>query len=219
MANPTVFMLKIFTGGLSVPVLRAAVASLTKWWGVLKRRAVMQGITMLAGMMEVVPVTIGRRLVWCIHLHAIADVVPAVFDLAAVQKAWKDITGRKSSFVGTQELISKDGYLRYMSKMRDRCPWPGALRPAWLLKVLVRAMKGAHGWFEWGLPLTKRGRASKKKAVTATTFIAPPTAESSEEYDRDEDDWSDADRPTPTKSWRWVIRAERRAPDRDRVSP
>lgn len=33
MTNPTVFILKTFTSGLSVPVLKKGIASLPKWWG------------------------------------------------------------------------------------------------------------------------------------------------------------------------------------------
>ena len=157
MSKPNAFLLKVFSNTMSVTSLKTALRVLSRGWRVLKRRAVMKGVT-FAGILEVAPIRIGGRWVWCVHVHGIAE-FPDDFDLVAAERAWREITGKRNSTLGVEPIRSRAGYVQYISKMRDRCPTPGTLPHGWMLKVLSRAMRNEHAWFEWGL-LTKRGRRS-----------------------------------------------------------
>lgn len=135
MAKPNAFLLKVFSNTMSVTSLKTAIRLLSRGWRVLKRRVVMKGVTMFAGLLEVAPVRLGGRWVWCVHVHGIAD-VPHGFDRDAAERAWREITSKRNSTLGAEEIETRAGYLSYISKMRDRCPTPGAFPHAWFLKVL-----------------------------------------------------------------------------------
>lgn len=167
MSRPTALLLKVFSNTISVTSLKTALRVLSRGWRALKRRAVMNAITMFAGVLEVAPVRLGGRWVWCVHVHGIAE-LHGNFDQVAAERAWRKITGKRNSTLGAESIRTRAGYLTYISKMRDRCPTPGALPHGWFLKVLSRAMKNEHAWFEWG-SLTRRGRQRRRRGQSRAT--------------------------------------------------
>lgn len=151
--------------------LREGITQLRRLLGRLRRRKVFRFVLGGYGGLEVPRTPDGQG--WRIHAHLVLDVPPELFDVPAVEAAWKDLTdGRGEFWVDEEEEVEDDASVAfYVFKTLTTSPPPGDTSRS-AFAALVGGLRGKRLVIAWGSGKVPPSQSGGAQSVHPTAHEA-----------------------------------------------